>query len=211
VFVLEVTVDGLGAANDLAVGVVLGEVLSQETGVGVRVITTNHDETVELEVGHVLEGASELLGGLDLVASGSYSHKVNNLIYLSSKVKDRTASVVRIGGALKLPMRLEEPISQPLWLALLFLLLQLFTLTDHIEATRVTVEHHVFGSDLHVVVREDTVGAGEEAEQLRLGVQFSNHVKETHDNIVSTSSLASGEDATNLKFQRYFFVRQSMR
>ena len=71
VLVLEVTVDGLGAANDFAFSLLAGEVLSEKTGIGVGVIAANHNESIEVEFLGIAQGIGKLLGGLDLVSSGT--------------------------------------------------------------------------------------------------------------------------------------------
>jgi hypothetical protein len=71
-------------------------------------------------------------------------------------------------------------------------------LTDHVKATGVTEELHVVRLDFDVVVGEDAVGSIEEANQLGVGVQLFYHIEKTHDHIVSTSGLSSGENASDL-------------
>lgn len=71
-------------------------------------------------------------------------------------------------------------------------------LTDHVEATCVTVELHVLRGNLHVVVGVDTVGSSKETEQKGVGVKLLDHVEKTHDDVVTTSSLATGQNTSNL-------------
>ena len=71
--ILKVTVDSLGASNDLALGLVLGEVLGQEARVSVRVVTADHDKTVEIERLRIRQRASKLLRGLNLVTTRAYN------------------------------------------------------------------------------------------------------------------------------------------
>jgi len=73
-----------------------------------------------------------------------------------------------------------------------------FTLTDHVKASCVAIQAHVIGRNLHVVVCVHSVGACEETKQAGLGVQLFNHVEETHDHVVATCGLTSGQHATNL-------------
>ena len=75
-------------------------------------------------------------------------------------------------------------------------------LTDHVEATGVAVELHVLGGNLHVVVGKDTVGSSQETEQDRLGMKLLDHVEETHDDVVTASSLATRENTSNLNRER---------
>ena len=70
------------------------------------------------------------------------------------------------------------------WLALILL-------TDHVEASCVAVKMHILWRDLHVVVAVDAVRSSKEAEQERIWVQLLYHVEETHDNVVTTSSLST--------------------
>ena len=72
VLVLQITIDSLWASNNLCLCVVLSEVLSKEAGIGVGVISTNYDKTVKVKVCGILERVSELLWGLNLVASRAY-------------------------------------------------------------------------------------------------------------------------------------------
>lgn len=69
VLVFEVTINCLGTADDAAFRVVLGEVLCQEAGVRVRVITANDSESVKVKTVHSLQGGLKLLCRLDLVPS----------------------------------------------------------------------------------------------------------------------------------------------
>ena len=75
----------------------------------------------------------------------------------------------------------------------------LTSLTNHVEAARVAVQSHVLRRDLHVVVRVHAVRPGQETKQTRLRVQLLDHVKETHDDIVATGSLPTGEHTPNLQ------------
>lgn len=72
-------------------------------------------------------------------------------------------------------------------------------LTDHVKATCVAEELHVFGGDLHVVVAEDAVGSVQESVKTGVGVQLAHHVEESHDHVVTASSLAAGEHAADLQ------------
>ena len=71
VLILEVTVDGLWAANDSALSAVLGEVLGKEACIRVGIIATNDHETIKVKILRILERVSKLLRGLNLVASGA--------------------------------------------------------------------------------------------------------------------------------------------
>ena len=70
-FILEVTVDSLWAANDFALSAVLSEVLGKEACIRVRIIATNNYETIKVEILRILERVSELLRGLNLMTSGA--------------------------------------------------------------------------------------------------------------------------------------------
>ena len=71
--VLEITIDSLGAANDFAFRIVFHEVFSEKARIGIGVITSNDDETVEVKGLGVRERASELLRCFNLVTSGAYN------------------------------------------------------------------------------------------------------------------------------------------
>jgi len=71
VLVLQITIDGLRAANNLALSFVLREVFGKEASIRVRIVTADDNKTVEVESLRVLERASELLRGLNLVTSGA--------------------------------------------------------------------------------------------------------------------------------------------
>ena len=45
------------------------------------------------------------------------------------------------------------------------------------------------------------MGTGKEAEQDRLRMQLLDHIIEAHDDVVTASSLTTGENASNLKQQ----------
>ena len=79
-------------------------------------------------------------------------------------------------------------------------------LTDHIEAASVAVEAHVLRCDLHVVVGVDTMWAGKEAKETRLRVQLLDHVEEAHDDVVTASCLATGENAADLEQQNRYAI-----
>ncbi len=49
VLVFQITINGLGAANNFTLGLLAGEVLGEQACVRIRVITTNHNETIEVE------------------------------------------------------------------------------------------------------------------------------------------------------------------
>ena len=68
-FVFEVTINGLGAANHAALGLVLGEVLGQEAGVSVRIVASDDNETIKVERDRIFERVFELLGRLDFVTA----------------------------------------------------------------------------------------------------------------------------------------------
>ena len=67
--VFQITIDSLGAPDNLALRIMLCEILSEEARIRVRVVTTNHDETIEIKLLCVIKRASELLRGLNLVTS----------------------------------------------------------------------------------------------------------------------------------------------
>ena len=69
VVVLQVTVDGLGTANDVGAVVNALEILGKQGSVGVGVISTNHNETVQVEVVADLGGGLELVVSLDLITA----------------------------------------------------------------------------------------------------------------------------------------------
>lgn len=69
VLVLQITINGLGAANHFTLGLLAGEVLGEQACVRVRVIATNHNETIEVEFLGIAQGVGKLFGGLDFVAS----------------------------------------------------------------------------------------------------------------------------------------------
>ena len=71
VVVLQVAVDGLGAADDLNAGVVGGAVLSQNGGVGVGVVTADDDQRVDAVLFAVFGDNGELLLRLQLGAAGT--------------------------------------------------------------------------------------------------------------------------------------------
>ena len=73
-------------------------------------------------------------------------------------------------------------------------------LTDHVEATSVAEESHVFSSDLHEVVGVNTVGSVQEADKNGVRMQFLDHVKKTHHNVVSTSCLATRQHTADLNY-----------
>lgn len=67
--ILKVTVDSLWASNDLAFGLVLLEILCQQACIGVRVIATNYNKTIEIKGLRICQRAGKLLRGLNLVSS----------------------------------------------------------------------------------------------------------------------------------------------
>ena len=70
-FVLQVAVDGLGAADDLDAGVIGSAVLSQNGGVGVGVVAADDDQGVDAVLLAVLGDNGELLLSLQLGAAGA--------------------------------------------------------------------------------------------------------------------------------------------
>ena len=54
-FILQVTVDGLRATNDNGLSLVLSKVLTEKASIGVRVITSDDAETIEVELSAVFE------------------------------------------------------------------------------------------------------------------------------------------------------------
>ena len=94
VLVFQVAINCLGTSNDLALGLLLGEVLSQEAGIGVRVVATDHNKSVKIELDSVFEGAGKLLRGLNLVTARTYKHLVNNLVEMGGEAHDWTALLV---------------------------------------------------------------------------------------------------------------------
>ena len=71
VFVLQVAVDGLGAANDLNAGVVGRAVLCQDGSVGVGVVAADDDQGVDTVLLAVFHNNGELLLGLQLGTAGT--------------------------------------------------------------------------------------------------------------------------------------------
>ena len=71
-------------------------------------------------------------------------------------------------------------------------------LTDHIKATCIAIKLHVLRGNLHIVIREDSVRSSQEAEKNGLRVQFLDHIEESHNDVVATSSLSTGENTSNL-------------
>ena len=71
VFVLQVAVDGLGAADDLNTGVVGGHVLRQDSGVGIGVVTADDDNGGNAVLLANLGSDGELLFGFQLGAAGA--------------------------------------------------------------------------------------------------------------------------------------------
>lgn len=72
-------------------------------------------------------------------------------------------------------------------------------LTDHVEASRVSVEGHVLFADLDVVVGVDTMRSHEEAEYPRLWVHLLDHVEDTHNDVMSSGRLTSTEHQCHLQ------------
>ena len=71
VLVLQVAVDGLGAADDLNAGVVSGKVLGQNGSVGVGVVAADDDQSGDAVLLAVFGNDGELLLGLQLGAAGT--------------------------------------------------------------------------------------------------------------------------------------------
>lgn len=71
VLVLQVTIDGLGAANDAALGLVLSKVLGQQASIGVGVVATDDNEAIKVKGLSVLERILELLRLLNFVSAGT--------------------------------------------------------------------------------------------------------------------------------------------
>ena len=71
VLVLQVAVDGLGAADDLDAGIVGGAVLGKNRGVGVGVVTADDDQGVHTVLAAILYNDGELLLGLQLGTAGT--------------------------------------------------------------------------------------------------------------------------------------------
>lgn len=46
--ILEIAINSLGAANNTALGILALEVLGKKASIGVRVITTNNNETIKV-------------------------------------------------------------------------------------------------------------------------------------------------------------------
>jgi len=69
VLVLQVTVDGLGAADNLALGLLAREVLGEQASVRVGVITANHNKAIKVELDCIVKRVCELLRRLNLVTS----------------------------------------------------------------------------------------------------------------------------------------------
>ena len=70
--VLEITINSFWAANDFTFGIVFGEVFSQQTSIGVGVVTTDNNETIKIQILSVLERGSKLIRCLNLVSSRAY-------------------------------------------------------------------------------------------------------------------------------------------
>ena len=71
ILVLQVAVDGLGAADDLDAGVVGSAVLSQNSGVGVGVVAADDDQRVDTVLAAVGDNDLKLLLGLQLGTAGA--------------------------------------------------------------------------------------------------------------------------------------------
>ena len=83
--VLEIAIDSLGAANNTALGILTLEVFGKKASIGVRVITTDNNETIKVKCLSVGERACELLRGLNLMTSRTFGKRdrlVNALRYL---------------------------------------------------------------------------------------------------------------------------------
>ena len=69
--VLEVAVNGLGAADDLDTDLVGFEILSQHTGVGVGVVSADDDQSGDAPFFAALAGGFKLFGGFQLGTAGT--------------------------------------------------------------------------------------------------------------------------------------------
>ena len=67
--VLQVTVDGLGAAYNLALGLLAREVLGEQASVRVGVVAANHNKAIKVELDCIVKRVCELLRRLNLVTS----------------------------------------------------------------------------------------------------------------------------------------------
>jgi hypothetical protein len=72
-------------------------------------------------------------------------------------------------------------------------------LTNHVETSHISVEVHVFLANFNVVVRVDTVRSHEETENSRLWIHFLKHVEDTHDDVMTSSSLTTRQHYTDLQ------------
>ena len=94
VFVLKIAVNSFGASNNLAFGFVGRKVLSQQASVCVGVVTADHNQAVKVHRGAVVKGILELLRRLDLVSSGTYTHKVRDIEHVGDEREDRALLIV---------------------------------------------------------------------------------------------------------------------
>lgn len=67
--VFKITINSLWGSNNSAFGVVLCEVFSKKASVGVGVVATNDNDTIQVKGFAVLEGVFKLLRRLNLVSS----------------------------------------------------------------------------------------------------------------------------------------------
>lgn len=82
--ILQIAIDGFGDTDDSCLNIVGEEILSEDSGVGVRVVAANHDKAIEVEVFSRGSGPLKLLRSFDfgaaraeeiktsLVSKGSY-------------------------------------------------------------------------------------------------------------------------------------------
>jgi hypothetical protein len=72
-------------------------------------------------------------------------------------------------------------------------------LTDHIKTSHVSIELHVVLINLDVVVRVDSMRSHQEAKQSGFRVNLLDHVKDSHDYIVTSCSLTTTQNYCNLE------------
>ena len=73
VLVAKVAIDGLGCAKNLTFSIVLRKILCQQAGICVGIVSTNHNNSVQIEVCAVLQRSSKLLRRFNLVSTRAYT------------------------------------------------------------------------------------------------------------------------------------------
>ena len=74
-----------------------------------------------------------------------------------------------------------------------------FSLTDHVKPSHVSIKMHVFRVNFYEVVRVNSMRAHQESKESRLRMDLFNHIENTHDDIVPASSLTTAQNHSNLK------------